>query len=277
MTFIQKNLSAYARIPATGGVGQGSAAGIGNLDRQGDVLVPGCFRSALPDFIKLGAVTLGHNWMGLEIGMPIRAEERGNRLEVEWAYHETPAAQEARAVAMARLKAGKSVGLSIGFSIHPEGAAVYSSGAALLRHFRSAGVNMALIDEEEIAAHESECRAIFRIHELYEFAQVTVPANPQAAADSIKTILGGDGSRAALPLSQHLEAALAAVEGAAARLADVQAKRQEDGRTVSTKRMDQARELRLRLDRLLAAADVPEAKDLRVRTLRLRTRQTGGG
>jgi len=52
----------------------GYAAGIHNIDRVGDMILPGAFVEDLPRFLNEGVVCWQHDWM-TPIGVPMEARE----------------------------------------------------------------------------------------------------------------------------------------------------------------------------------------------------------
>lgn len=164
----------------------GGPAVMGNMDRGADVIYPGAFKSALPEFLKSGFVAVGHKWDELPVAMPVSAQEKGNVLHSEAVFHSTPAAQAARTVASERLAQGLSVGLSIGFGMENDDFAFHPNGATLLAHAQKSGCDMSLFDKS-IAQFNGPCRSIMSVSELYEWSIVPVPMNPAASADSAKS------------------------------------------------------------------------------------------
>jgi HK97 family phage prohead protease len=141
----------------TGGFeGYGSLFGI--LDDGGDVVEAGAFAEAIPQFLKEGFISLGHDWDGLAIGTVADAREDARGLYIRTEYHSTADAQDARKVAQERIARGKSVGLSIGYSVAPENAAVDADG---VRH-------------------------LTKINRLFEVAQVNVPMLRPAGLIGVK-------------------------------------------------------------------------------------------
>src|SRR5690242_11429373 len=128
----------------------GAAAVMGNIDRGGDCIFPGAFKGCLPGFLKDGFISLGHDWSGLPIGLPVSAKEIGNQLVCEYSYHDTEDAQAARQVALERQAAGKSVGLSIGFAVDTW--VQFDSGKKLLEYARENGFDLSLFDVKGINA-----------------------------------------------------------------------------------------------------------------------------
>jgi hypothetical protein len=167
----------------------GAAAVMGNLDRQGDVLYPGCWKGALKDFRSSGFVAVGHDWSSLPVAMPVEAAERGGELLCKAEFHSTPEGQAARQVCAERMQRGLSVGLSVGFMPdYDSGVHYFENGKALLDHAERSGAPMDLFDSAGIARCKGQCRGISKIAEFYEFSIVPVPANPKAVASAVKSI-----------------------------------------------------------------------------------------
>lgn len=177
---------------------RGSAAVMGNMDRQSDVIMPGAFRRALPEFLRSGFVAASHDWtMAQVVAMPVAAREQGGRLLVEAEFHSDEASQAMRLKCAERLAAGLSVGLSVGFSIADGGVAEYPNGKDLLKAAEAAGVDMSLLDVDAIKRRTNWCRAITDVAELYEFSVVPAPANPASTMTSVK------GGAPALPTTER--------------------------------------------------------------------------
>ncbi len=105
---------------------EGYASKYGELDngdvtpdgkRFGDIVLRGAFADTLAQFLERGFNTKSHDWSvdGM-IGYPVVANEDDTGLFVKFNFHSTPDAQNVRVKTMERLAAGKTVGLSIGWS-----------------------------------------------------------------------------------------------------------------------------------------------------------------
>lgn len=168
----------------------GAAAKMGNLDRGRDVIFPGCgaFEKSIPGFLANGSIMFGHKWGSPPVGYPVECEEKGRDLWSKAKFHSTAAAQEARTIAKERIADGLTVGLSIGFRLPSSGYNYFENGKELLE-FASETMKLdaALFDTEAIEACTSWCRGIWKISELYEWSIVTVPMNPDAIADGVKS------------------------------------------------------------------------------------------
>lgn len=93
---------------------EGYASVKNSIDSHGDTIADGAYVE-LDGLRKDGFVTFGHeNWKE-PIGFVEEAEEDSHGLKVRMRFHGTDSAQSARKICLERMKAGKSVGLSIDF------------------------------------------------------------------------------------------------------------------------------------------------------------------
>jgi HK97 family phage prohead protease len=201
MEYKELQLDSLELKAGTGGHGRltGYAGAFNNLDRVGDIILPGAFKKTLPSFLKTGFLTFGHNHDAVPVATFDVAREDDRGLWVEADFHSTPPAQEARVWAQERMERGKSVSLSIGYSVPKDGAA-YDKGVR----------NLKAID-------------------LFEASLVNIPANPLAIVAGVK-----DGLHDGLPYGDHLDAVLAAVREAVTRGAEIQELRKKQGRMLSS-------------------------------------------
>jgi HK97 family phage prohead protease len=133
---------------------EGLAAVFGNVDRQGERILPGAFASTLADFAVRGFLTNAHDWRE-PIGMIDSAEETPKGLVVRGTFHSTPAAQTMRQLVRERAERGKQIAMSIGYAVKNDD---FQDGVRLLKEL-----------------------------ELHEVALVAVPANPLAHITELKT------------------------------------------------------------------------------------------
>lgn len=169
----------------------GAASVMGTMDQGGDVLFPGFFEKALPDFRKNGFVPVGHKWDELPVCMPTLAEERGSQLYTESLFHSTQAAQDARTVCRERLDAGLTMGLSVGFSLTEDGEILFPNGQALYNYAKKSGCDLALFNKETILAWKWTCRAMLPggCEKLYEYSITPAPMNVEAVLSEAKSRL----------------------------------------------------------------------------------------
>ncbi len=209
---------------------EGYGSVTGNIDRDNEIVEKGAVRN-LKDFIEHGFSAIGHDWNDLPSGWIADAKEDDRGYWYKMGFHSTQRAQDARKVASERLSAGKSVALSIGYSVL----------------------------EDTIEKRDGKSVRILKGLELHEISLVTVPANPQAMVTRVKA-----GLHAGLSLEDHLETALAAVSSAIDRAEKVKAMREDEGRQFSDQRLDKVKGMRDRLDAFIDAcksSDDPETAD----------------
>lgn len=132
----------------------GYAAVFGNVDAGGEIIAPGAFAGALPDFLRDGFVAWGHDWAEI-VAIPTEAYEDQVGLHLAGIFHSTPRGQEARTIAGERLAAGKRMGLSIGYAVA-----------------RDSG--------------PTRPRTLHEIAPLYEVSLVAVPMNREANLVAVK-------------------------------------------------------------------------------------------
>lgn len=91
----------------------------GNLDRGGDMVLPGAYKN-LQEFVRDGFGAMGHDWKE-PVATIEEAFEDENGLFVRMKFHSTEDAQKCRMIVRERLDRGKSVGLSIGYRVREDG------------------------------------------------------------------------------------------------------------------------------------------------------------
>lgn len=153
----------------------GYASTYTNFDRVGEKVMPDAFVN-LDEFKRDGYIALEHDWTKRVCTIDV-AENRRDGLWVEADFHSTPDAQVERTKARERLDRGKSVSLSIGYKV---------------------------LDAEPT----KDGRLLKSLH-LYEVSIVSVPANPLATIQGVKSYGLDDGL---LTYSENLEAVVDAAE-----------------------------------------------------------------
>jgi hypothetical protein len=117
------NVRASAGKDAPNGGGEGCGNVTGYLDSWGTMLLPGAFKNTIPFLLKSGFLCDGHGRAtsgyteGSNLGYFTKVFEDEEGLQLEWAYHSKPHAQDARTTLAERLAADKTSGLSIGFFV----------------------------------------------------------------------------------------------------------------------------------------------------------------
>lgn len=186
---------------ADNGEFSGYGAVFGNVDDGGDVIMPGAFEKALPAFNQDGFFAWQHDWW-TPVGVPREAREDDKGLFVSGVFHSTADAQKARTITAERVAEGKSMGLSIGYSV-------------------------------EVEEYTATSRLLKVINPLYEVSLVTVPMNRLAGVTDVKGSLGSG-----LPISERLELVAAEGEALVAHLKKRAHMRAKEGRVLSSANRD---------------------------------------
>lgn len=228
---------------AQNGVLVGYASQVGVLDAYSSVILPGAFDRCLPGFLKSGHVCFNHDWSAW-IGMPLEARMEGAKLKVSAEFYGDEYSQSVRQKIKERQDRNLETDFSITFWPDWDKTEFFESGEKLMTYARGLGVDMSLMDPK-IAGHDSYCWLIGEVTELGEWGPVMSGATPGAGATSVRSLNDlRDGSLAGLSLENHLDHALAAVQGVLARFADYQQKRELEGRQVSRDRLAQVAALK---------------------------------
>jgi HK97 family phage prohead protease len=172
-----KSVSAAIVETDSGGF-RGYASRFLNIDRQGDIVLPGAFAKALPEFMADGGLVLADhdNRTGSVIGTLIDAKEDQNGLLVDVQFSATKAGQEVR-----RLMTEKALRkMSISFYAKP----------AKLTEKQVHGVwsNFGYRpDERQKMLAKSGAKMIGQVSEIVEVSVVPIPANPEADILAVKS------------------------------------------------------------------------------------------
>jgi phage head maturation protease len=251
----QFNLRMDGADATTAGL-KGMALMYGRMDTYQTVFAPGSATGCLPDFVANGAFLGNHDADDLAIGYIKSAVDNGNGIEVEVDYHTTGDAQDARTVAIERLKAGKKVGLSIGFTVGDY--IQFENGEALLLGAQNLGMDMNFFDMESIRKCNRSCYLLTRLAKMYEVSQVNFPAVPDSEATSVRNNNLGD-SLAGITLADQLANALDALRLVTERASEVATLRCADNKTLGKSTLESIHALRTELDALIAQAEMPTA------------------
>lgn len=211
----KKFLTLELKASSDDGVLEGYGAVTGNVDSYGDIIEKGAFAN-LDEFVAKGGILIGHDWGDLPVAMIESASEDDFGLRFKAKFHGDAESQRARQVVRERLEAGKFVGLSIGY--------------------RTQDARWETVDGKDV-------RILTKI-DVFEISIVLSPANPLAGATGAKATMEED-----------CDAALAAVDRAAKRMADIKALRAKDGRALSEANLGRVRDLRGKAAELVAALD----------------------
>ncbi len=235
---------------------EGTAAATGNMDRQCEVLAPGCFAKCVQGFVDTGLLMPFHRWNEPAIGVIEDAKEAAEGLWFRAKFLDTEDAQRTREYCSTMQAAGRKVGISIGFAPNFDTLSYHRDGEDLA----SAAEKEGIVVRPEVREHRRACILVREIVELYEASVVTVPANPDAFADSVKQFLGGDGACAGLPLDGHIATALSVVRGALSRLEAVKAVREADGRRLNDARMAELDDIARMVEELKRYRKSPDSR-----------------
>lgn len=234
----------------------GTALRYGQLDTYRTVFAPGCARGCIDDFVANGAFLASHDADDLAIGFVRSATDTPCGLEVELEYHSTPAAADARTVAMERIDAGRTVGLSIGFKI---GSYVEcENGQALLDTAASLGMDINVFDQAKIRAFTSYCYLLTQLSKIPEVSQVNFAAVPESCAAEVRSDDLGMAP-AGQTLADQLKDAHGAVEAVIERASDVLDIRQSENKQLGKESVDGLRALHGSIGKLLERIDEPSA------------------
>jgi HK97 family phage prohead protease len=203
---------------------EGYAAGILNIDRAGDMILPGAFADTISDFLKEGVICWQHDW-ATPIGKPIEAREDAYGLFSKARISKTQAGTDC----MTLIRDGVVNKLSIGYRVKDY---QWVDRAGLLAYLSGSGLSSAKQADILRQYDEADLDELFLLKKikLYEYSPVTIPANPNATITGAKSLLAG------LSFNDQLLTALAAVQEVKARAEQIKSLREQDGRTLSAER-----------------------------------------
>lgn len=177
MNQFEKSVPVEFASTETGGF-RGYAARFLNIDRQGDMILPGAFSKALPEFLDAGGLVLADhmNKTGSVIGTLIDATEDRNGLMVDVQFSATSAGQEVR-----RLMTEKALRkMSIGFY----GRSKPYTEKQIQEVWATFGMQPS---ERQKAMAKRGAKVITDVSEILEVSVVPIPANPEASILAVKS------------------------------------------------------------------------------------------
>lgn len=186
----------------------GYAAVFSNVDRSGEKIVQGAFKN-LDEFVRTGAVLIGHDWSGVGVATIDSAEQDGYGLLVKATWLSTEEAQECRKACIERIRRGKQVGMSIGYRV---------------------------TDDRETKVDGKYVRELLGI-ELLEVSIVTVPANPKAQVVEAKDL------QDRFKLTDHIKHVNTALNELVIRIDGLAELRHRDGKKLGDQTLNDAAEL----------------------------------
>lgn len=213
---------------------EGYAAGIHNVDRAGDMILPGAFVEDLPRFLSEGVICWQHDWM-TPIGKPMEAREDAYGLFSKARISKTQTGLDC----MTLIKDGVVNKLSIGYRVQDyqwvdrAGLVAYLAGSGL-----SAEKQASILRQYD----EADLDELFLLKKLklYEYSPVTIPANPNAS------ITGAKG----LPFADHSQAVITAVRELSERVKSIHALRAEQGNRANPQHVELCKSLLADFDSL---------------------------
>ena len=154
---------------------EGYAAAFNNLDRTGDIILPGAFKDTIPAFLKDGIIAWQHDWTE-PIGKPTHAEEDKKGLFIKGTLSDTARGRDARTL----MKDGVVKKMSIGYQTKDWAPHTDESLRSIL------GSSYSEYDASDLASALDWGRILKRL-DLYEASPVSVPANNQADITRVKS------------------------------------------------------------------------------------------
>lgn len=245
-------LKASSEADGYAGTFSGYAAGILNIDRTGDMILPGAFTDTLPEFLKEGVVCWQHDW-ATPIGQPVKAYEDDYGLMTESRISNTTAGRDC----MTLIRDGVIKKMSIGYRVQDY---EWVDRAGLLSWLGVSGLsetNQVSILTQFDGAGLSELFLLKKI-KLFEYSPVTIPANPNAV------ITGAKG----LPFAEHSEAVLTAVKELSDRVKAIHALRTSQGKAANSAHVEQCQSIASDMEamcgtlRAMAAEMMPEPEEV---------------
>lgn len=232
---------AKARKDGTGGF-EGYGSIFNNVDSYGDIVVKGAFKDTLPSFLANGFASVGHAWSDIPVATFTEAKEDDTGLWVVGDFHSDDYSQRARQVYQERIDRGKTVGLSIGFTINPDGAIYATDDMGF-----GSGIR------------------VLKSLDLFEVAIVNMPANPAALAQAVKSsamcadpMCGcrlGQSHHVGLKFADHAEALLTELHGFTERAKALTALRAKQSRTNSDDQLERITAIHGELKTVLAEVE----------------------
>ena len=154
----RKSLPVELKIDDANGTVTLYASVFGNVDHQGEMIVPGAFKN-LDQFIIDGWLAVNHDWSEMGVASIDSATQDPHGLLVTANWYSTEDAQEARTIVKERMARGKSVKASIGYKVI----------------------------EDTVETADGKPIRVLKAIELIEVSVVNLPANPLAQVSTVKS------------------------------------------------------------------------------------------
>lgn len=215
------------------------ASSCGVMLRNGAVILPGAFGpSVLRKSVVDGWVDISHEWDGEPIGFFNDVSMNGDDLMIDAQFHTHDEAQKQRTIISERLAAGKSVAVSIGYSIDYQKTHWFEDGMKLWEWCESEKHDMSRFDPS-IKKYKNSCWVIPTVNELHEVSICNIGANPAAKVLQVNNH-NENNLGECVTLADGLNSVLATVT----RAKQVHQMRQTEQRTFGKDRMDQITSIR---------------------------------
>jgi hypothetical protein len=169
------------------GVLEGIGNMIGEIDSYSTVSHPRskAFQTeAIEKFITNGMMLPGHTTHQGQIGMIGDASVNGREFRVKCPYHSDEQSQRYRTIAKERAENGKTVGLSIGFTVSQY--EWFENGKKCLEALRERNEDLALFNVAQIEAWEEDLWLMY-IDQVYEVSQVCFQSNEPSVATAVRS------------------------------------------------------------------------------------------
>lgn len=178
MDKFDKAVTASAKANDSGGF-RGYAARFLNIDRQGDIILPGAFTKAVDEFMSDGGLVLADhvNKTSNVIGTLLEAQEDKTGLIVDVAFSATTAGQDARQ--LLREKAVKK--MSIAFLAKKPERYTEKQVLELWSKYNYKPT------QAQLKLAKGGANVISEVAEILEVSIVAIPANPEASIITVKS------------------------------------------------------------------------------------------
>lgn len=171
--------------------GNGILEGIGNMigeiDSYWTVSHPRskAFQSeSIQKFIRDGMMLPGHSTREGQIGMIGDASVNGREFNVKCLYHSDDESQRYRTIAKERVDNGKTVGLSIGFTVSQY--EWFENGKKCLEALRERNEDLSLFNVAQIEAWDEDLWLMY-LEQVYEVSQVCFQSNEPSVATAVRS------------------------------------------------------------------------------------------
>jgi HK97 family phage prohead protease len=205
---------------------EGLGAVFHNLDRTGDIIVPGAFADELSKFVESGFIGgLNHDWDN-PIGHPIEARETPQGLYIKAVFDDSDDARNVRAKMLPNPHSGRATVRQLSIGYNEKDAERLTDPEAVKAYWVAKGYSPTPGDLAALESRKS-VRLLKKVH-LYEVSPVSRPANELAAIFAAKS-----EAVPARDFSAHSQEVVSAVGSFVSRAGGRVNARLKDGRELS--------------------------------------------